>query len=434
MRSVISVSHLSKHYRLGLIGGGTLREDLQSWWARIRGRPDPLVPVDHEGSSAGFRNSKSDIRNDEIWALRDVSFEVKQGEILGIIGRNGAGKSTLLKILSRITAPTLGRVRIKGRVGSLLEVGTGFHPELTGRENIYLNGAVLGMKKMEIDRKIDEIVDFSEVERFIDTPVKRYSSGMYVRLAFAVAAHLDSEILLVDEVLAVGDAAFQSKCLGKMETVAEGGRTLLFVSHNMQAVQSLCSRCLLLRRGRVTASAAPEPIINEYLHSTHLKVNTKWEHPVGLGNQDVCLKRLEVYAPTRERGSDGFLSSNDLHIELEVWLRRPVSGLCVGFDLLGDRGETVLRSYDTDAPLERFEPLRTGANVLRCLIPRGLLNAGRFAVAPRIGIHNQEWIVSGDPLASFTVTLTHGQSPFWNSLGLGTRPGVVAPVLSWVRC
>ena len=200
---VIRVENLSKHYRLGQIGGGTLREDLQSWWAGVRGRPDPLQKVDALPSRA----------SGEHWALQDVSFDVKQGEVLGIIGRNGAGKSTLLKILSRTTAPTKGSVRIKGRVASLLEVGTGFHPELSGRENIYLNGTILGMRKAEIDRKIDEIIDFSGVEKFIDTPVKRYSSGMYVRLAFSVAAHLESEILILDEVLAVGDAKFQKRCL-----------------------------------------------------------------------------------------------------------------------------------------------------------------------------------------------------------------------------
>ena len=200
---VIRVENLSKHYRLGQIGGGTLREDLQSWWAGVRGRPDPLQKVDALPSRASR----------EHWALQDVSFDVKQGEVLGIIGRNGAGKSTLLKILSRTTAPTKGSVRIKGRVASLLEVGTGFHPELSGRENIYLNGTILGMRKAEIDRKIDEIIDFSGVEKFIDTPVKRYSSGMYVRLAFSVAAHLESEILILDEVLAVGDAKFQKRCL-----------------------------------------------------------------------------------------------------------------------------------------------------------------------------------------------------------------------------
>jgi len=215
---VISVENVSKRYRLGLIGGGTLHDDFERWWARVRGKPDPLLKIGQED----YANRQGE----HIWALRDVSFQVQQGEVVGIIGRNGAGKSTLLKILSRVTAPTSGQVKIKGRVASLLEVGTGFHPELTGRENIYLNGAILGMKRAEIDCKFDEIVAFAEIEKFMDTPVKRYSSGMYVRLAFAVAAHLEPEILLVDEVLAVGDAAFQKKCLGKMGDVAREGRTV----------------------------------------------------------------------------------------------------------------------------------------------------------------------------------------------------------------
>ncbi len=239
--TVISVDNLSKAYRLGQISTGTLTHDLKRWWAKQRGQPDPYLiigAVDH-----GNRQGET------IWALQDINFQVQQGEVLGIIGRNGAGKSTLLKILSEVTAPTSGEVKIKGRMSSLLEVGTGFHPELTGRENTYLNGAILGMTRQEVRRKFDEIVDFSGIEKFIDTPVKRYSSGMYVRLAFAVAAHLEPEILLVDEVLAVGDAEFQKKCLGKMGDVAKGGRTVLFVSHNMGAVRILCPQSLLLMNG-----------------------------------------------------------------------------------------------------------------------------------------------------------------------------------------
>ena len=256
MSTVIQVSRLSKVYRLGVIGGGTLRGDLNRWLARLRGKPDPYSKV---GAAHPRRQE-----GDRFWALRDVNFAVRQGEILGIIGRNGAGKSTLLKILSRVTAPTEGRIGIRGRIASLLEVGTGFHPELTGRENIFLNGAILGMTKVEIRRKLDEIVAFSECQQFIDTPVKRYSSGMYVRLAFAVAAHLEPEILVVDEVLAVGDVGFQKKCLGKMQDVAGAGRTVLFVSHNMQAVRSLCTRCLLLQDGALVMDDTPNAAVNRY--------------------------------------------------------------------------------------------------------------------------------------------------------------------------
>ena len=259
MTTVISIENLSKYYRLGTIGNRTLNEDLNRWWARLHGNSDPTLKI----GETDYGN-----REDEyIWALKDVSFQVLQGEVLGIIGRNGAGKSTLLKILSQVTAPTSGEVKVKGRIASLLEVGTGFHPELTGRENIYLNGAILGMSRPEIDRKLDEIIDFSGVEKFIDTPVKRYSSGMYVRLAFAVAAHLEPEILIVDEVLAVGDAEFQKKCLGKMSDVASEGRTVLFVSHNMAAVENLCKAGIVLRGGRLEYLGTQTDAIKNYLSS-----------------------------------------------------------------------------------------------------------------------------------------------------------------------
>jgi lipopolysaccharide transport system ATP-binding protein len=259
MKPVISVENLSKSYRLGVIGSGTFKDDFKRWWARTRGLPDPLAII----GQSDHQNRSGEI----VWALQDVSFQVKEGEALGIIGRNGAGKSTLLKILSRVTAPTKGEVKIKGRIASLLEVGTGFHPELTGRENIYMNGAILGMTKPEIRKKFDEIVDFAGVEKYINTPVKRYSSGMYVRLAFAVAAHLDPEILIVDEVLAVGDAEFQKKCLGKMDEVTKGGRTVLFVSHNMASIINLCNKCISLQSGFVDNYGSPEQVINKYLRS-----------------------------------------------------------------------------------------------------------------------------------------------------------------------
>lgn len=261
METVISVENLSKTYRLGQIGTGTFSRDLEVWWAKLRGKPNPMIRIGEQDH--GNRDGE------ELWALHNVSFTVEQGEVLGIIGRNGAGKSTLLKILSRVTAPTSGRIRVRGRVASLLEVGTGFHPELTGRENIYLNGAILGMTKQEVMRKFDEIVDFAGVEKFIDTPVKRYSSGMYVRLAFAVAAHLEPEILLIDEVLAVGDTAFQQKCLGKMGEVARGGRTIIFVSHNMAAIRNLCSRSILVQSGKMKYSDESSKVIDYYLNEFH---------------------------------------------------------------------------------------------------------------------------------------------------------------------
>lgn len=255
----IRVENLSKAYQLGDYGTGTLSRDIERWWALMRGKEDPFLMV----GETNDRTLKGG--SDIVWSLKDINFDIKEGDAVGIIGRNGAGKSTLLKVLSRVTSPSTGRIKVKGRIASLLEVGTGFHPELTGGENIYLNGAIMGMSKREIKKKFDEIVDFAGVERYVDTPVKRYSSGMYVRLAFAVAAHLESEILVVDEVLAVGDAEFQKKCLGKMNDVSKGeGRTILFVSHNMGSVRSLCNNAILLEKGSVILTDTADNVINFY--------------------------------------------------------------------------------------------------------------------------------------------------------------------------
>ncbi len=303
----ISVENLSKQYRLGVIGNRTLYEDLNRWWARVRGRPDPLEKigeVDHGNRTEGL-----------IWALRDVSFQLEQGEVLGVIGRNGAGKSTLLKILSKVTGPTTGLVKMRGRIASLLEVGTGFHPELTGRENIYLNGAILGMSRNEITRKFDEIISFSEVEKFVDTPVKRYSSGMYVRLAFAVAAHLDPEIMVVDEVLAVGDAAFQRKCLGKLSENAGEGRTVLFVSHNMAAINRLCSRAILLDRGQTIADGPAAEITAKYLAGAAEEDGARtWNENEAPGTEEVRLMGLSLYS------NDG-VSKSVFDVNDEIFIR-----------------------------------------------------------------------------------------------------------------
>jgi lipopolysaccharide transport system ATP-binding protein len=255
MSTVIEVENLSKFYRLGSVNTGTLSDDLRRAWAKLRGKPDPTLKIGQEENNNG---------DGHIWALQDISFEVEQGEALGIIGRNGAGKSTLLKILSRITAPTAGECRIKGRIASLLEIGTGFHPELTGRENVFHNGAILGMTKGEIRGKLDEIIAFAEVGKYIDTPVKRYSSGMYVRLAFSVAAHMEPEILILDEVLAVGDTQFQKKCFGKMGDVLKEGRTVLFVSHSMDDIQSFCQKAMLLDKGKLVQYGPVNQIISNF--------------------------------------------------------------------------------------------------------------------------------------------------------------------------
>ncbi|MES9899037.1 MAG: polysaccharide ABC transporter ATP-binding protein [Sedimenticola sp.] len=328
MSVVIKIENLSKYYRLGIIGGGTLQEDVSRWFAKLRGQPDPLMKVDVENH--GNR------KNGEIWALQNINLEVKEGEILGIIGNNGVGKSTLLKILSRITAPTSGRIKIKGRVSSLLEVGTGFHPELTGRENIYLNGAILGMYRREIDQKFDEIVDFSGIEEFVDTPVKRYSSGMLVRLAFAVAAHLEPEVLVVDEVLAVGDLQFQKKCLGKMQDVSRQGRTVLFVSHNMSAVENLCTKGVLLNQGRVAHRGDVAETIKIYIKSTHDSSRC----PLGSrtdrqGNGNVRLREV-VISSDGENDSDGFLvgSAINFHLRLNSRIRTGVRVIIGVYDFM----------------------------------------------------------------------------------------------------
>lgn len=279
--TAIKVENLGKLYKLGEISTGTIAHDLKRWWALTRGKEDPFAKI----GTVNDRTKKGD--SNYVWSLKDINFEVKQGEAIGIIGRNGAGKSTLLKLLSKVTSPTTGSIKVKGRIASLLEVGTGFHPELTGRENIFLNGAILGMNKAEIKSKFDEIVDFSGVQRYIDTPVKRYSSGMYVRLAFAVAAHLEPEILIVDEVLAVGDAEFQKKCIGKMKDVSEnGGRTILFVSHNMSAIRALCSTGILMSNGSLAFHGSMEDTIHSYLKSNEDKKTKSladWRNRAGNG-------------------------------------------------------------------------------------------------------------------------------------------------------
>jgi lipopolysaccharide transport system ATP-binding protein len=294
MGVILKIENISKQYRLGLVGTGTLTHDLNRFWHSIRGKEDPYLKI----GAVNDRNAKA--TTDYVWALQDINFEVNQGEILGIIGKNGAGKSTLLKILSRVTSPTTGVIKTKGRIASLLEVGTGFHPELTGRENIYLNGAILGMTKAEILSKIDEIVDFSGCEMYIDTPVKRYSSGMTVRLAFAVAAHLEPDILIIDEVLSVGDDEFQKKAIGKMEDISKSdGRTLLFVSHNMATVKKLCTRCIVLKHGEVKFSGSAERAIDFYLEGSKNNFSTA-DFSDRKGSGIIKIKKANVFGLNEE--------------------------------------------------------------------------------------------------------------------------------------
>ena len=374
MSTAISIENVSKSYHLGVISSGTLREDLQSWWHRVRGLPDPNRRIDQMHQA---------VEGHTLWALQDVSLEIQQGDVWGIIGRNGAGKSTLLKILSRVTAPTSGRIRVRGRVASLLEVGTGFHPELTGRENIFLNGAILGMTKAEVARKLDEIVAFSEIEPFIDTPVKRYSSGMYVRLAFAVAAHLEPEILVVDEVLAVGDAAFQRKCLGKMGDVAGEGRTVLFVSHNMAAVQNLCSRAVLIRQGRMEQSGSVDDVMACYLGARlAVMALSVAEREDREGTGDIRFTRLRLLSPS------GFPvvsvpCGGGLSLELSYRADRAMSDLVVyaGIYDLMDLQLVNLNSMMTGTPIS----VAAGEGTFQCEISELPLPAGDYRINIAIG-------------------------------------------------
>ena len=361
---VISIENVSKSYRLGLIGSGTLREDLQSWWHRVRGLPDP-------NSRVGSAHAA--VEGHTLWALQNVSLEVQQGEVLGIIGSNGAGKSTLLKILSRVTAPTSGRIRVKGRIASLLEVGTGFHPELTGRENIYLNGAILGMTKAEVAKKFDEIVAFSEIEPFIDTPVKRYSSGMYVRLAFAVAAHLEPEILVVDEVLAVGDDAFQKKCIGKMGDVAKAGRTVLFVSHNMGAVRALCQTAALMRKGQLDSVSDSVTQIGKYLDTFgENEAQGAARHHL---DQDLVVTGLRIQ--NRTTNNEWIAAGDAVRLEADFRSRIPEAKPVVTFTIRSALGDKVLH-MDNSQQNFMVQTASDGRGTVVCDISRFSLGIGRY--------------------------------------------------------
>ncbi len=337
MGTAIKVENLSKAYRLGGIGTGTISRDLERWFAKARGKEDPFLKIGEEND----RTAKG--TSDVVWSIKDINLEIQQGDAVGIIGRNGAGKSTLLKLLSRVTAPTTGIIKAKGRIASLLEVGTGFHPELTGRENIYLNGAILGMRKKEITKKFDEIVDFSGVERYVDTAVKRYSSGMYVRLAFAVAAHLESEILIVDEVLAVGDAEFQRKCLGKMGEISKGeGRTVLFVSHNMGAVTSLCKSAVLIEKGRIKMHEEVSNVVLAYNSRNNNEDQNRakiWRNEKNDTLNEVVINCIEI------KGTEdiSLFIDNPLIIQITFTCNTLIPDLVVGLNILNHTESPILR-------------------------------------------------------------------------------------------
>jgi lipopolysaccharide transport system ATP-binding protein len=426
MSTVISVEGVSKAYRLGQIGSGTIHEDLSRWWARLRGKPDPFLKIGQDDHARRV--------GEQFWALDNVSFDVKRGEVLGIIGRNGAGKSTLLKILSQVTSPTSGQIKIKGRVASLLEVGTGFHPELTGRENIFLNGAILGMTKAEVRRKFDEIVAFAEISEFIDTPVKRYSSGMYVRLAFAVAAHLEPEILIVDEVLAVGDIQFQKKCLGKMQEVSTGqGRTVLFVSHNMNAMDSLCQRIVHLEQGKAVAITDDVRAgIASYLSGPVVTHSVEWRNPGNaFDNPWFCPVRFYLGDRQGNVARAPFRNDQPVYVYIEGHVEKEDMALNVGYALYDDAGTLLYWSVQTDVAENSWPSVARGRNVLRSEVPQRVLNQGKYRMELLVALYYREWLVGAPGSSAPTIELSIqgglSDSPYW----MEKRPGLLAPVCPW---
>ncbi len=408
-RTAIRVEQLGKKYNIGL--------------------PVVKYPTLRDQISEGFKRHEK-AENSFIWALKDVSFDVNEGQVLGVIGRNGAGKSTLLKILSRVTEPTEGSVEIRGRVGSLLEVGTGFHPELTGRENIFLNGAILGMQREEIQNKFDEIVSFAEVEKFIDTPVKRYSSGMYLRLAFAVAAHLEPEILVVDEVLAVGDAEFQKKCLGKMSDVAQQGRTVLFVSHNMSAILRLTQETLVIDHGKMLMRGPTTEAVDFYLSEGLTQEGQK------IWREDEIASASKPFHPVAVRVLDkqGHVaetvrSTEPCTIEIEYKLEKSIKGLRVGIYLLTTRGEFIFTSFDTD-DIKQYENntvRKAGNYISRCEIPANLLNEGRYVIGINASTYLIKRYFQDDQALLFNVDPSGAPGMQW----VETRLGPIRPALKW---
>lgn len=416
----VQAEHVGKQYRIGMIRSRhrTLREALTHGVQQLA-RDARLRLLDR---------AQNRQRDDCFWALRDVSFEVDRGEVVGIIGGNGAGKSTLLKILSRITEPTTGHVEIRGRVGSLLEVGTGFHPELTGRENIYLNGAILGMRRAEINRKFDEIVAFAEVDRFIDTPVKHYSSGMHLRLAFAVAAHLEPEILLVDEVLAVGDTAFQKKCLGKMNSVAKEGRTILFVSHNMSAVQSLCERVVWLDRGGIRGEGSPAEVVSRYLKASSSSLaEQEWTDAATAPGNDLVRLRRVCIRPKDGSPSDSITTGIPIVLEIEFWNLMPDTDLNLNIQLITEDEVVAFTSVSIREQMWRSTPFSVGLFRSECHIPADLLNAFRYRIRLRVVKDRSHVIHQQDDVLVFDVQ----ESPDFQIGWYGKMQGAVRPLLQW---
>lgn len=426
---ILKVENISKQYRLGQVGTGTLSHDLNRWWHQIRGKEDPYLKI-------GETNDRSTKGTSEyVWALQDINFEVKRGEVLGIIGKNGAGKSTLLKILSKVTAPTTGSIKSRGRIASLLEVGTGFNPELTGKENIFLNGAILGMTKKEITSKLDEIIEFSGCERYIDTPVKRYSSGMTVRLAFAVAAFLEPEILVVDEVLAVGDAEFQKKAIGKMQDISrEGGRTVLFVSHNMVAIKQLCTRCIVLRNGKLIASGDTSEMIENYLAAdSFLSGKRSWNNNNNNAPRNHFLEIKDIYVHYKS----GLIPKNvnySITEEIGVTIRYKVTedgfSFIHGANFYNSEEINIFNSHDVTSE-NRYEKKKKGCYEATMWIPSNLLSEGMLSISIAFFKPNPyEMFVYLEKILCINIVDEMKGDSARGQYTLGF-PGFVRPLLKW---
>ena len=424
----IQAENISKQYRLGEVGTGTLTHDLNRFWSKIRGKEDPYLKIGDSNDRTSGGGSHY------VWSLKDINFEIEQGDAVGIIGKNGAGKSTLLKLLSKVTKPTTGNFKVNGRIASLLEVGTGFNPEMTGRENIYMNGAMLGMRRHEITRKFDEIVAFSGVEKYIDTPVKRYSSGMYVRLAFAVAAHLESEILIVDEVLAVGDAEFQKKCLGKMGDVSKGeGRTVLFVSHNMEAIRKLTDNCLVMEKGNLVYHGETEKAVKNYIkNKDHFKIIQEWENfSEAPGNDLTKLKKIMVSGigavPQRE-----FSTTDDIFIDIEYWDFNSQFKSTAIIHVANEDEQVLFASNEFSAL--NWNEFHDGTGIIKatCKIPRNFLADGDYTVFVAVGNYNPNMIhVRLDDALKFSVVESLDVLNSVKKDTTGKWPGLVRPNLEW---
>ncbi|SHM61540.1 ABC transporter ATP-binding protein [Flavobacterium saccharophilum] len=414
---ILKAENISKQYRLGQVGTGTLSHDLNRWWHEIRGKENPYLKI-------GDTNDRSTKATSEyVWALQDINFEVERGEVLGIIGKNGAGKSTLLKILSKVTAPTTGSIKSRGRIASLLEVGTGFHGEMTGRENIFLNGAILGMTKKEIASKIDEIIDFSGCERYIDTPVKRYSSGMTVRLAFAVAAFLEPEILVIDEVLAVGDAEFQKKAIGKMQDISRGeGRTVLFVSHNMAAVETLCTRVISMNNGSILGDGSPTKIISEYLQSSSFsqrKISFE-NSEEAIGNENVKILYAAIENTSALDPDEIIDVTSTINFRLKMVNQTREEKISIGYDLRTIKGDVVFGSGG------KFNCCIGMTTEVSCEIPANFLNDDVYQIHIYFHTNGMSQLYSNLELLTFEVKDVKRESGY-----LGKVNGMIRPSLPW---